>query len=369
MTAALRRSVALVAASLVLLVGVVAGGDDSGRDLGLDRADISLQSEAVHEAAAFLATYVDGSGRVVRHDQGGDTVSEGQAYALLLAVAVEDRATFDRVWQWTVDNLQRPEGLLAWRWADGAVADEQPAADADLDAAWALAIAERRWPDGTYGEAAAALARAVDAHETTTVGGHRLLAAGPWSVEDASDGDPLVVNPSYASPIAEAVLVADGLADSAAVQARSGGNRQLVEVLVDRGAPPDWALVHADGEVRSARSPHESGGGRFGWDAVRVPLRFGASCVAADVDLAAAIWPQVEAGAGEPELGDHPARLVGAAAAAAAADEDQRALRLLDEATREDDEAPTYYGGALDALARVLLTTDQLGSCPTLAAA
>lgn len=368
MTTSLRRSIAGAAATLLLVVGVVAGDDGRG-DLALRRADASLQSVAAREALEFLAGYVDGSGRVVRHDQGGDTVSEGQAYALLLAVAVADRTTFDQVWLWTAENLQRADRLLAWRWADGAVVDDQPAADADLDAAWALAIAERRWPDGGYGDAAASLAAAVEAHETATVADRRLLAAGPWSVEAASGGDPLVVNPSYASPVAEAVLVGDGLADPAAVQARRDGNRELLEVLVGRGAPPDWALVHPDGEVHSARSPTVKGGGRFGWDAVRVPLRFGASCDAEDIELAAAIWPPVEAGAGEPELGDHPARLVGAAGAAAAAGEDHRALRLLDEATREDREAPTYYGSALDALGRVLLTTDELGSCPALAAA
>jgi hypothetical protein len=34
-------------------------------------------------AAAFLATYARPDGRVVRPDQGGDTVSEGQAYGTL----------------------------------------------------------------------------------------------------------------------------------------------------------------------------------------------------------------------------------------------------------------------------------------------
>ena len=43
----------------------------------------------------FLDAYVDPDGRVVRRDQGGDTVSEGQAYALLLATAVGDEATVD----------------------------------------------------------------------------------------------------------------------------------------------------------------------------------------------------------------------------------------------------------------------------------
>ena len=86
----------------------------------------------------FLDRYVDDDGRVVRHDQGGDTVSEGQAYAMLLAVAADDRDRFAQVWDWTRAHLQRGDGLLAWRWAGGRVVDDEPATDADLDAARAL---------------------------------------------------------------------------------------------------------------------------------------------------------------------------------------------------------------------------------------
>ena len=38
--------------------------------------------------------------------------------------------------------------------------------------------------------------------------------------------------------------------------------------------------------------------------------------------------------------------------------------RLLARASQAQEEHPTYYGGALVALARVLLTTDRLGACP-----
>ena len=57
----------------------------------------------------FLSHYVDGSGRVIRYDQGNTTVSEGQAYAMLLAVAVGNRDKFDRVWSWTQHHLRRRE--------------------------------------------------------------------------------------------------------------------------------------------------------------------------------------------------------------------------------------------------------------------
>ena len=63
------------------------------------RAPASAASPSASTATArFLATYVRSDGRVTRPDQGGDTVSEGQAYALLLAVSTGDRPEFDRVW-------------------------------------------------------------------------------------------------------------------------------------------------------------------------------------------------------------------------------------------------------------------------------
>ena len=48
-------------------------------------------------------------------------------------------------WKWTKTNLRRPDGLLAWRWADNQVTGVNSAADADLDAARSLLLAGRRF--------------------------------------------------------------------------------------------------------------------------------------------------------------------------------------------------------------------------------
>ena len=358
-------AVALVAASAI---GAAAGPWRASRHGAPERAVAVTADRTTSDARRFLEAYLAADGRVVRHDQGGDTVSEGQAYALLVSVGVGDRATFDRVWAWTTVNLQRPDGLLAWRWADGAVVDPEPAADADLDAAWALALAARRWPRGGYEDAARTIADGVAAHETAQLSdGTSVLAAGPWAIRSAADGRPVVVNPSYASPVAESVLAADGLADPTLGAARRAGARRVVAALLeDRGVPTDWARVSQDGTTDPADSPTEAGGGRFGWDAVRVPLRFAPSCDPADRSLAAQLWPAFQAGAGVEAMRDHPARLVGAAAAAAA-DAPERAQALLDEASESDTARSTYYGSALTALGRLLLGTDRLGGCPPLA--
>jgi hypothetical protein len=70
---------------------------------------------------------------VVRPDQGGDTVSEGQGYGMLLAEVAGDHAAFRRIWQWTRSHLRLGNGLFACHAnAAGKVVSQQPASDGDL---------------------------------------------------------------------------------------------------------------------------------------------------------------------------------------------------------------------------------------------
>jgi endo-1,4-beta-D-glucanase Y len=304
----------------------------------------------------FLERYVDDDGRVVRYDQGGDTVSEGQAYAMLLAAARGDRERFDRVWEWTRSHLQRDDGSLAWRWAGGRVTDPEPAADADLDAARALLVAGERFDEPSYLDQGRALGAATLEQQTTAAAEKTVLVAGPWARDEA------VVNPSYWSPRALAALGADAVA---------AGARRLTQRLLEGGLPPDWARVEAWGVVPVG--PPGGGEPAYSYDAVRVPLRLAESCDPEDRRLAAAMWPRLreQPGAirraldGAPLSGDeHPAALVGAAAAAWAAGDQAAGRDLLARADRLDGERPSYYGSAMVALGRVMLESDALGPCP-----
>ncbi|MGH9084316.1 MAG: glycosyl hydrolase family 8, partial [Acidimicrobiales bacterium] len=153
------RLAAAVTVCVLVGTGGAAGVLQGRADQPMQRAALEHRDPGLEQdGRRFVSSYVDDDGRVVRHDHGGDTVSEGQAYGMLVAVALRDRPTFDAVWRWTEVNLQRPDGLLSWRWEDGEVVGEEPAADADLDAAWALALAADLWPDGRYREAGARIA-------------------------------------------------------------------------------------------------------------------------------------------------------------------------------------------------------------------
>ncbi len=320
----------------------------------------------------FLARYERPNGQVVRSDQGGDTVSEGQAYAMLVSVALGDRGRFDAAWTWAYRHLELPSGLLASRWAGGRVVDRQPATDADLDAAWALALAAERFhaPVGTA--RARVISRAILAHDTFTIGGQRWLAAGPWARTQR------IVDPSYYSPAAFATLAGvDRRHASRWAQVALASRRSIASLTQGGTLPPDWAQVTARGVPVPIGSPSQPAGQpRYSFDGARVPVRYAATCAPADRRLAASLWPTLkQAGSPTPYSlnlsgaalvnDSHPLGLVAAAAAAAAASDAREATRRLDQATRLDAQFPTYYGAAWTALGRILLTTRWLrGSCP-----
>jgi endo-1,4-beta-D-glucanase Y len=102
--------------ALVLLVVVSAGwAIAQAIDTRVTAEDVRNMREAAARQAGhdFLDHYVEGDGRVVRRDEGNDVVSEGQAYGMLIAVALGDAARFRAIWDWTKSHLRRPDGLLS----------------------------------------------------------------------------------------------------------------------------------------------------------------------------------------------------------------------------------------------------------------
>jgi hypothetical protein len=133
LAAAVAVALIVTAGIASLVVGPFGGSSDEAGGRTGETSDPGITPTSAPERTpdrigqAFLDDWVDSDGRVVRRDQGGDTVSEGQAYGLLVAVGVDDEDAFDSIWGWTTDNLVRDDGLLSWQWADGAVVDDGPA--------------------------------------------------------------------------------------------------------------------------------------------------------------------------------------------------------------------------------------------------
>ena len=336
----------------------------------------SLGALTAQEAGeSFLSGYVEPDGQVTRRDEGGDTVSEGQAYAMLVAAALKDQQHFTRVWAWTKRNLAREDGLLAWRWKDGQVVDDASASDADLDAARALVIAAAAFGEDELKAEGVRLGTAVLDKETVMTRVGRVLVAGSWA-----NHPPYAYNPGYTSPAANALL-ADATHDERWAELDSGTRAVTTALLNSADLPPDWAQIHPDGRIDAM--PGAAGradeGVHYGYDATRMPIRFAESCHAADVALAARLTPALDRSVGDPAVRDldgapllNEESVVAAAAKAAAlaaAGQTARAASQLLSADHLQQVKPTYYGAAWNALARLMLSEETLGGCPPLVGA
>jgi len=95
--------------------------------------------------ARFKQNFVAPDGRVIDTGQDGISHSEGQGVAMLLAVHHGDRASFERIWQWTKANLQvREDNLLAWRWTpEAGISDKNNASETYWLRSWSGS--ESRW--------------------------------------------------------------------------------------------------------------------------------------------------------------------------------------------------------------------------------
>ncbi|MET0302507.1 MAG: glycosyl hydrolase family 8 [Microbacteriaceae bacterium] len=368
-------AVAVVAAAGIAWAATGAGRDESpgagppvADDPGVAPAPLG---DATALADDFLDNWID-DGRVVRRDQGDDTVSEGQAYGLLIALGAGREDDFDQIWSWTQENLVRDDGLLAWQWDDGGVVDDEPASDADLDAARALVLAGDRFGRDDLTADGVTLAGDILDTMTVTTSFGRILLPGLWAVEE----QPYAYNPSYASPVAYDVL-AEATGDARWTELSEGSAAITSHILDETALPSDWVQVNADGSVDPM--PGARGGGDavvFGFDAARMPLRYAESCTDSEVALAARTLPALDRTddiAAVLDLGGtaltedrHPLTVLARAAAASAAGDARAAEADLRAASELSAEFPTYYGRAWVAIGSLMLTGDTLASCGTL---
>ena len=221
----------------------------------------------------YLDRYVQADGRVIDPQSDQSTTSEGQAYALVRAAWIGDRARFDTLLGWTRDNLQHgdPAGLPAWHWGhrpDGSwgILDENSASDADQWMAYALLEAADRWDAPVYrAQAVSLLARIWDS-EIADVGGRLLPLLGAW----ARGMDPVPINPSYLLPFAWRSFAAEDSAHpwASLVDPAYG---LLAELMAGDLLPPDWIYLSATTGERMATSPDRPDANLYGYEAMRIP--------------------------------------------------------------------------------------------------
>jgi endoglucanase len=206
------------------------------------------------------------------------TVSEGQAYALFFALVANDRATFDRVLNWTQNNLAQGDltrHLPAWQWGrqtkkDAAqvwgVLDRNAASDADIWIAYTLLEAGRLWHERSYTALGTVLAQAIVAKETAVLPGlGRTVLPGPVGFHPQDDVWRL--NPSYV-PLQVMRHLVSALPQQTEWKAILDSSTRLVTGTAPHGFSPDWVMYKRDqGFVADPASKAESA-----YNAIRVYL-------------------------------------------------------------------------------------------------
>src|SRR5437868_5643956 len=104
---------------------------------------------------SYAASFMDNQVRVIDHDAGDRTTSEGQAYAMFFALVANDRSRFAGLLRWTETNLASGDlttHLPSWLWGRGpndkwgALASNS-ASDAYVWMAYILLLGDMAWQD------------------------------------------------------------------------------------------------------------------------------------------------------------------------------------------------------------------------------
>ncbi|WP_414147759.1 glycosyl hydrolase family 8 [Erwinia sp. BNK-24-b] len=228
-----------------------------------------MQASAADGWSSFKSRFMTSEGRI--QDTGNKNIShtEGQGYGMLLAVAANDRSSFDSLWNWTQKHLKNQKnGLFYWKYIPDAadpVADKNSASDGDLLIAWALLKAGQKWQNNAYLQASDRIQRAIVDKEVTTYAGHTVILPGDQGFNKTSY---VVVNPSY--------FLFPAWRDFAA-RSHLKVWTNLIDSSMDlltkmrfgeTNLPTDWVALNADGSV----APAIGWPPRFSYDAIRVPL-------------------------------------------------------------------------------------------------
>lgn len=153
----------------------------------------------------FQHQFITESGRVVDPYDGNDiTTSEGQSYAMFFALVNNQPELFERLLQWTEQNLAQgnlANNLPAWKWGEnalglGKILDKNSASDSDLWILYTLLEASRLWNKPEYGRLAEQLANTILQNEVVLIPelGYFLLPAATGFV---NKNNSITLNPSY----------------------------------------------------------------------------------------------------------------------------------------------------------------------------
>jgi len=230
----------------------------------------SVQAAANDGWSSYKSRFMAADGRIKDTANNNVSHTEGQGFAMLLAVDNNDRQSFDRLWQWTRSHLSNAQnGLFYWRYnpdASDPIVDKNNASDGDVLIAWALLRAGEKWNVADYLKQSDKIQRSIVSRNVTTFGGYSVMLPGAQGFNKTSY---VVLNPSY--------FLFPAWRDFARRSHLKVWN-QLIEdgfTLLGKmnnfgrsALPLDWVALNADGSM----APAIAWPPRFSYDAIRIPL-------------------------------------------------------------------------------------------------
>jgi len=216
----------------------------------------------------FKQNYLSQDGRIIDHENGDISHSEGQGYGMLLAVMNDDPASFEKIWRWTRNTLLRPSlWLFAWRYdpKERKVTDDNNASDGDTLIAWALLLAGNKWHDQSYLSASENIQEALINCLIIEQDAHTLLLPG---LSGFTKDEGYIINPSYFIFPAWDSFWQHKHNDIWLKLKKSSLDLLNKAQFGKTQLPSDWIFVKNNGEV----VPAENWPPRFSYDAIRIPL-------------------------------------------------------------------------------------------------
>ncbi|MBD2019116.1 glycosyl hydrolase [Leptolyngbya sp. FACHB-36] len=228
---------------------------------------------------AYRQRFIQTDGRVIDWEAEGRSTSEGQGYAMLRAVLMDDADTFARTLEWAERNLRRQtagkpsDSLWAWKWGQTPrktwdVLDRNFASDGDIDAITALILASRRWNRPEYLQLAQTKLRDLWTLSTVAVGDRRYLLPGPR--EAFQQGVTLTLNPSYQAPYAFRMFAQVDSRDWLSLVSSSYEVLERSSVLSTVKLPSDWIALDLLTKRYSVLPESSSLRSQYSFDAYRV---------------------------------------------------------------------------------------------------
>jgi endo-1,4-beta-D-glucanase Y len=212
-----------------------------------------------------------GSDGQIKDDQ-GLTTSKGQAFSLLRSAYTNDKANFDKVLNWSLNNLKRPaDSLLASIYSQSKITNQENSTDADLDTAYALILASQTWGDKNYASQAQKIIADIWKNRVIEHNGQSFLL--PFASQAANKYE--IINPSHFAPMYYTEFAK--MDSNNWNKLRNDTYSQLEQIKQNHVLFPDWIKYNIEtGQYESAsKQLSNPSSNNYSFEAARIMLRIG----------------------------------------------------------------------------------------------